>query len=168
MIAEVTGHEGVLADPVADLLGGGWIHRDECLDLVRYSCRRISRFQRLEIVLPDRMSPAVAARCPIACAVPETNYWYAFLRDGPRDVGNDLLNKREQPDIPLADDVEPGPSIAHMPGSVAASSKSTLPLALPFGLAGSDRTTAGCWPPAGPRAVARDGSPAATCFFIQR
>src|SRR5918995_4766551 len=139
MIAEVTGHEGVLADAAADLVGRGWIQRDRYLDLVRYPGRRINRVQRLKVVLPDRMFSPVAVRCPIACAVPEADYRNAILGDGPLDVGNDLLNEREQPDVPLADDVKPGRSIAHGPGSIAVFSASTLRPAAPFGLAGSDR-----------------------------
>jgi hypothetical protein len=41
------------------------------------------------------------------------NDGYAMLGDGPGNIGNHLLNKREEADIPLGDNVELHRSSAH-------------------------------------------------------
>jgi hypothetical protein len=45
---------------------------------------------------------------PVTRAVAEMSYRDAILGDGPGDVRDYLLDEREQPDVPLTDEVKPG------------------------------------------------------------
>jgi hypothetical protein len=53
-----------------------------------------------------RLAATMAIRCPVACVVPKMDDGYAMLGDGPGNIGNHLLNEREEADIPLGDNVE--------------------------------------------------------------
>jgi hypothetical protein len=108
MITKVTGHEGLFTGKVPHLVRRRPIGADVRFDTLRYSRGWIVWIQGLEVVFPNRVCSAVAVGCPIACTVPKVGDGNAVLSDGPRDVRDNLLYEREQPHVPLTDDVKAG------------------------------------------------------------
>src|SRR5918993_3566675 len=119
--AEVARHEDVVVRGVAHLVRGGPIHGDDSLDVIRDPCRRVSRIQRLEVVLPDRISSLIAVGRPVTRAVGEMNHRNAILGNGPGNVRDHLLNEREQTDVPLSNNVKPKGSATHVSSLLPAS-----------------------------------------------
>src|SRR3954465_9439053 len=68
---------------------------------------RIPENNRLEVVFPNRTRTLVSIGCPIARVVSKMDDGDAFFADSPRNIRNDLLNEREEADIPLANNMQP-------------------------------------------------------------
>src|SRR5438874_8964598 len=113
MVTEMAGYEGFLARQVTHFTGRRWLFGYEPPHFRGDAGRRVARDHRLEIVLPDGVTPAVAGGRPIARVGPEINHGNPVLRDSLRDVRDHLLDKREQADVPLADNMELPRPVAH-------------------------------------------------------
>src|SRR5918995_3737082 len=119
MISKVIGHKGMLVDDIADLMGRGSIDREERPNRLWDARSRVRGNDRLKVVLPDRPPATMAIGCPVAGVVPKMDDGYPVLGHGPGDIGNHLLNEREEADIPLGNNVEPHRPSAQQPPTAA-------------------------------------------------
>src|SRR5215211_973606 len=112
MVSKVIGHEGMPVGEIAHLVGRRRIDRYERLNRLWDAGSRVPGNDRLEVVFPDGPPATIAIGCPVACVVPKMDDRYPVVGDGPGDICNHLLNKREEADIPLGNNVEPHRSSA--------------------------------------------------------
>jgi hypothetical protein len=106
MVLKMARDEAVPLDRVTYLKRRRMALSDRLSNMLRDTCHRMTRNDRLKVVFPYRVSISIPVWRPIAGLRSKIHNWDASLVNRPRYVRNDLLDEREEPCISLTDNVK--------------------------------------------------------------